>query len=397
MAFVTVPGVSDGELIRTSWGDAVADNINVELIRRNGAVAMTGLLTLDNVNPTSDNHAVRKKYVDDKFMLSTGGVITGVLDINAAAASEVLVLRSQVTGGGGAVVNTPQLAFYNNTEATRYGYLQGSASGLGLVAGTASIVLSAGNDITLAAADDIFLNPSGDTTVNGNAILLAAGAQHLTLRSTSGFILFQGAGSAEVMRIDSSGRLLVGKTASSVGTEGTELSDDGQMYSTVVTNVTNLQLNRGGTADVDGGVWIRFENNSSTVGSINWDTGTSKVVFSETSDYRLKNDLGPVVDGLDRINRLRPRRITRKDSSAPVEHDALIAHEVAEVMPSVVTGDKDAVAPPPVNEGDPAEGSIVPQQLNYTGLITVSIAAIQDLAAQVEALTARVAELEAAA
>ena len=35
----TIPGVSDGELIRTTWGDAVADELNGELIRRNGGDA----------------------------------------------------------------------------------------------------------------------------------------------------------------------------------------------------------------------------------------------------------------------------------------------------------------------------------------------------------------------
>jgi hypothetical protein len=75
---------------------------------------------------------------------------------------------------------------------------------------------------------------------------------------------------------------------------------------------------------------------------------------------------------------LAPRRIRWKTNG--YEQDSFIAHEVAEVVPNAVTGEKDAVTP---------EGLIDPQQIAPTALIPLLVAAVQDL-------TARVAELEAA-
>ena len=91
---------------------------------------------------------------------------------------------------------------------------------------------------------------------------------------------------------------------------------------------------------------------------------------------------------------LRPRRITWKKSPELGEFDVFIAHEVADVVPGAVTGEKDAVAGPPQSADDPPEGSIIPQALDYSKLVTVLTAAVQELVTTVDDLTARVAALE---
>jgi hypothetical protein len=57
-------------------------------IHRDGSVAMTGALTLVAASPTTDNHAARKKYVDDLLALklgNTGGTThSGTISLNAA-------------------------------------------------------------------------------------------------------------------------------------------------------------------------------------------------------------------------------------------------------------------------------------------------------------------------
>jgi len=81
---------------------------------------------------------------------------------------------------------------------------------------------------------------------------------------------------------------------------------------------------------------------ASLVGSIS--TSVSGTFYTTSSDYRLKEDVTPVENGLDYIMPLRPRRFTWK--SGGNETVGFIAHELEEDIPPnlskyVVTGEKD--------------------------------------------------------
>ena len=96
-----IPGVSDGELIRTTWGDAVADELNLRCIKTTGTQTMagpltvTGLITANNqivisdTAPTLATHATRKDYVDTQIdaniaaqaVLTGGDTMTGMLTV----------------------------------------------------------------------------------------------------------------------------------------------------------------------------------------------------------------------------------------------------------------------------------------------------------------------------
>ena len=89
----------------------------------------------------------------------------------------------------------------------------------------------------------------------------------------------------ERMRIDSSGNLLVGKTATGFGTAGIELFHDNQVYATSTTH--GLAVNRLST---DGDI-AKFYKDGSTVGSIgtrasflNIGSGDTGLLFNSTSD-----------------------------------------------------------------------------------------------------------------
>jgi hypothetical protein len=88
--------------------------------------------------------------------------------------------------------------------------------------------------------------------------------------------------------------------------------------------------------------------------------------FSGLSDYRIKENVISLHDDKDKdkftVDKLRPVHYSRKESQK--EEIGLIAHEVQEVFPFLVTGEKDAEKM---------------QSLNYIGLIPVLIKEIQDL------------------
>jgi hypothetical protein len=78
---------------------------------------------------------------------------------------------------------------------------------------------------------------------------------------------------------------------------------------------------------------------------------------------------------------------TYKWNSSGSNGQGFIAHELAEVVPECVTGEKDAVD---------AEGKIKPQGVDTSFLVATLTAAIQEQQALITQLTARITALEGA-
>jgi hypothetical protein len=152
----------------------------------------------------------------------------------------------------------------------------------------------------------------------------------------------------------------------------------------------------------------QYRNNDNTVvGSIFFNTSSTD--FNTSSDYRLKENEVLISDGITRIKQLKPYRFNFK--SMPSETvDGFFAHEVASVVPFAVGGEKDEMKPNSwYQEGDTipsgkAVGDVKGysstemeiQQLDYSKLVTVTIAALQEAITKIETLETKVAALEAA-
>ena len=137
----------------------------------------------------------------------------------------------------------------------------------------------------------------------------------------------------EAMRIDSSGNLLVGKTAESGGTAGHFFSSSG--YARATRNGSMSLLNRL-TSD---GSAIDFQKNGTGVGSISV-TG-SATAFNTSSDYRLKENITPVQGAADVVMAMQPCTYTA--ISDGLWYDGFLAHELQEIHPRAVQGTKDAM------------------------------------------------------
>jgi hypothetical protein len=113
-------------------------------------------------------------------------------------------------------------------------------------------------------------------------------------------------------------------------------------------------------------------------------------IIGTASDYRLKDNVETLQSGLQAVLSLRPVTYNPRDFDGSVNEArveiGLIAHEVAEIRPSAVVGEKDAV-----NE----EGSPKYQSVNYANLVPDLIRAVQEQQAIIEALEARITALEA--
>jgi hypothetical protein len=182
---------------------------------------------------------------------------------------------------------------------------------------------------------------------------------------------------AERARIDSSGNLLVGKTTTAETTAGS-------CFSTTVNNIGLSSGNYFIVNYVPGGAstMIDFRTGGVSKGSIS--QNGSVMTYGGTSDYRLKENIEPMIGGLEKVATLKPCTYVWKETGQSGQ--GFIAHELQTVIPDAVVGEKDAV-----NE----DGSIKPQFIDASHVVATLTAAIQEQQQMIETLQAKVAALEA--
>jgi trimeric autotransporter adhesin len=125
-----------------------------------------------------------------------------------------------------------------------------------------------------------------------------------------------------------------------------------------------------------------FVRNGSSVGQIyTTDTATAYVT---SSDYRLKENVTPMTGALAKVSQLKPCTYTWKSSGSAGQ--GFIAHELQEVVPEGVYGEKDGVD----KDGNPEY-----QGIDTSFLVATLTAAIQEQQAIITDLKARIETLEA--
>jgi len=190
-----------------------------------------------------------------------------------------------------------------------------------------------------------------------------------------------GTGSSEAMRIDSSGNVVWGNNGS--------VPADSDSVNAKVIHASDgyvLRSHRSVTTAIN---HIYFFNPNGLCGKI--ETSGTTTLYVTSSDYRLKENITEITDGITRVKQLNPSRfnfIADPDKTV----DGFIAHEVQGIVPEAVSGEKDAV-----NE----DGSINPQGIDQSKLVPLLTAALQESIAliesqqsQIDALTARIEALE---
>lgn len=124
-----------------------------------------------------------------------------------------------------------------------------------------------------------------------------------------------------------------------------------------------------------------FWFNGITVGRI--DLSATATSYVTSSDYRLKENVIPVADGITRLQQLKPSRFNFiADPGRTV--DGFLAHEVQAVVPEAISGAKDEVD---------ADGKPVYQGIDQSKLVPLLTAALQEAVVRIEALEVKVAAL----
>jgi hypothetical protein len=176
----------------------------------------------------------------------------------------------------------------------------------------------------------------------------------------------------ERMRITQAGHLYIANTTGDYNTVGITLFSNGQAQANA-NGVNPLNLNRKGS---DGKI-VDFYRDTNNPGSIS--VTTTATTYATSSDYRLKENVTPVTDGITRLQQLRPSRFNFIADPAKTV-DGFIAHEAQAVVPECVTGTKDEVD---------ADGNPIYQGIDQSKLVPLLTAALQEAIAKIEALEAR--------
>jgi hypothetical protein len=235
---------------------------------------------------------------------------------------------------------------------------------LTLPANTGTVVVTSGAQ-TIEFADGSASTPSITNSGDTNTGMFFPAAN--TIASSTG--------GSERMRIDSGGNLLVGTA--------TRASD---LVTFASAGASLNQLGLRSTDDSTGNPFIVFRNSAGTaIGTVTRNGITNAVLYNTTSDYRLKENVTPLSNALDRISKLKPVQWIWKDCNNQTG-EGFIAHEVQEIIPSAVNGTKDAVD---------AEGNPKYQGMDASYLVATLTAAIQEQQTIIETLKSDIAELKA--
>jgi hypothetical protein len=138
-----------------------------------------------------------------------------------------------------------------------------------------------------------------------------------------------------------------------------------------------------------GTTFMRFyRSNGSTVGTIT-QNGTSSTSYNTTSDYRLKENIVPMTGSIDRLKGLKPSKFNFIDQDvsrgATPTVDGFIAHEVSDIIPEAITGEKD---------GLDFEGNPEYQSIDQSKIVPLLTGALQEAISKIESLEARIKALE---
>jgi hypothetical protein len=208
------------------------------------------------------------------------------------------------------------------------------------------------------------------TEASGRTYLIGEG-----LVTAGNFSIYDNNAAAERLIVDSSGNVLMQTTTP------TSASNVGASIQPTTNSRAILYL---GTSSTATNLLTSFRNPNGQVGTIT--VSASATTYNTSSDYRLKENIAPMTGALDKVALLKP--VTYKWKVDGSNGQGFIAHELQEVVPECVSGEKDGVD---------AEGNPEYQGVDTSFLVATLTAAIQEQQTIINDLKARITALEGAA
>ena len=397
------------------------------------ALVLDGSAGISGVDGTASNPAIEGTDSNtgifypaaDTVAIGTGG--TERLRVDSAGNAGLGVTPSawtstikalEITGGAalGGGFNSAYLlgnAFYNASVAPVY---RASGSGAGQYAIEAGVHTwkiapsgTAGNAITFTQA--MTLDASGNLGVGTASPQVIGSLRVVDIRAAAGGGLRFGITSSDHGYLYSDSNVVLGTTSTTAamtfqtnnGTERARITSGGRLnIGTTGGSASRLEVigpetmcyfvNETAT-DATFRTTIGFTDNGGVIrGTIK--VNNSATQYNTSSDYRLKENVQPMIGALDKVALLKPCTFNWKVDG----HDGqgFIAHELAEVFPDAVAGEKDAIETYTDEEGNEHTRPAY-QGIDTSFLVATLTAAIQEQQAMIEEMKAEIEALKGSA
>ena len=319
-------------------------------------------MSIISAGNTTTTALVQTADTSGNLVFTTGGANTTALTITNAQAA-TFAGNVNITG---TTTQTGNASFSNVTAS-------GTATVTGATSLNAGLAVSGGRTFLKANSEQFSLglqyNSSTGQTYIGST------------NSASPDMIFSNVSGTELGRFTTGGNFYVGTTGiPNVGVTGQYGFSVSSTEVVISKNVASPALYIK-NASSGASTAIIFYNGETQVGYVT--TTTTGTTYNSGSDYRLKENVQPLTNALNTVAKLKPSIYKWKIDGS--EGKGFIAHELQEVFPSAVVGEKDAVD----KDGKPAY-----QGVDQSKLVVLLTAALQELNAKVDAQTQRITDLE---
>jgi len=276
-----------------------------------------------------------------------------------------LIMSTTTTGAGGTIrIQANEAASYLVSNNARPLYIQTNSSTALTIAssGAATFATSISVGTTITAGAGQFVVHSNGAASIGNptqiGTLYIAGdttiATNANIGSNGGYMTLQKVG----------GNVIMGAGASTNGQSFINPASDGA-----------YQIIGHPSGTGTGYSYTIYQYAGGSIGGVG-QSGTTAVVYNTTSDYRLKENATPIANATSKIMQLKP--VSYKWKNTEDEYgEGFLAHELQEIIPLAVTGEKDALY---------EDGSFKLQQVDHSKLVPMLVKAIQEQQTLITAL-----------
>lgn len=346
-----------------------------------GASKMSGFLGVNGspatsfpfeayINSSTAYSSTSRGNVMRVYNSNTGANIFSGIELGGAGTANdgLAGLNAVVTGSGSAA-----LTFYTRDGGTFAERVRVAANGN----------VSLGTDSPTNYSGYTTLHINGKSGAAGGLLRLTAfdnsssvniyAANGINFNTTSAVPFIFLTQDTERMRITSGGYVCINSTSA---------NGDG-----LLSISANVALHQGITIKSIGSqtglYYIYFQNSSSGIAGRIEQTSSTSVNYTSGSDYRLKENIKPLENSIERLMKLKPCEFIWKEDQ--IKGEGFIAHELQEIVPSAVVGKKDEVD---------KNGNPVYQGIDASKMVHLLVSAIQEQQTLIQELSAKVSALE---
>ena len=411
---------------------------NTKITLGNIADDAVGLDQLNISNSPSNGQALT--YVATSNDLQWATVSGGVDGISTSADATAITINSSEQVGIGTTSPNARLVvsdsgdspvrFISSGQATNYFELANTGGSAMVFSNNNDLVFGTSNSPTermrITSAGKVGIDTSSPDAelhiepVSSNASIILSNdgrTQYFRIQNneTDDALVFNANDANERMRIDSSGRVLVGWTSSVASTAQLQVNSNakigniflqGDSSNSIISagngqfKVSSLEI-RGGGSGLDFDVTLIKTGvgftNMFKVDSPSGDTFTNDGTISSLSDERIKTDINDLADGLDIVKQLRPVTFKYNDTTEDEEGKKELGTADDTVRYGFIAQEVEAVAPHYVETSTRKINNEEVddfKSMSTTRMIPMLFKAIQELSAKNDALEARIETLE---